>query len=132
MGAGWWNISQPAGVPGTEAATAEDRFDEAAFAADVDAALADTGDPPLQGAGPAADAACSSAGISGGSAATAEEVKFLGIFNILKKLALNTSTAKKFYKSQIDEKMMLENKTKLISEKTRLKIIEKSLLDLGL
>ena len=60
----------------------------------------------------------------GGTGKTPTTIK---LFNILKKLALNTSTAKKFYKSQIDEKIMLENKTKLISEKTRLKIIEKSL-----
>ena len=60
----------------------------------------------------------------GGTGKTPTTIK---LFNILKKLGLNTSVAKKFYKSQIDEKIMLENKTKLISEKTRLKIIEKSL-----
>ncbi len=60
----------------------------------------------------------------GGTGKTPTTIK---LFNILKKLGLNTSVAKKFYKSQIDEKIMLEKKTKLISEKTRLKIIEKSL-----
>ena len=60
----------------------------------------------------------------GGTGKTPTTIK---LFGILKNLGLNTSTAKKFYKSQIDEKIMLENKTKLISEKTRLKIIEKSL-----
>ena len=60
----------------------------------------------------------------GGTGKTPTTIK---LFNILKVLNLNIFTAKKLYKSQIDEIVILENKTKLISAKSRTKIIKKSI-----
>ncbi len=46
------------------------------------------------------------------------------VFNILQNLNLNICTAKKLYKSQFDEKKILENRTNLIIEKERKKIVQ--------
>ena len=48
------------------------------------------------------------------------------LYQILKKLNFKVSTAKKFYKSNIDENIILKNKTNFITEKNRIKIIEKA------
>ena len=60
----------------------------------------------------------------GGTGKTPTVIK---LFQILKKLNLNVFTAKKFYSSHIDEKIILSNKTDLITGKTRRDIIEKNL-----
>ena len=85
----WSNVSQPAGVPRTDDAVpayrkasepaltteeAESAFDDAKFATDIEAALADKRASPWPCPEPAAAAASSSAGISRGSAATAETI----------------------------------------------------------
>ncbi len=57
----------------------------------------------------------------GGTGKTPTTIK---LYNILKDLNLNISTAKKLYKSHLDEKIILETKTKLITAKTRKKIID--------
>ncbi len=51
----------------------------------------------------------------------------ISLFNTLKVLNLNIFTAKKLYKSQIDEKIILDNKTRLISSETRINIIKESI-----
>ena len=57
----------------------------------------------------------------GGTGKTPTTIK---LYNILKDLNLNICTAKKLYKSHLDEKIILETKTKLITAKTRKKIID--------
>ncbi len=60
----------------------------------------------------------------GGTGKTPTVIK---LYNILKKLDLKISAAKKFYKSHLDEIKILKNKTELITERNRKKIIEKSI-----
>jgi len=59
----------------------------------------------------------------GGTGKTPTTIK---LFQILKKLTDNLSTAKKFYKSQIDEQIILKKKTNLITGKNRNEIIDKA------
>ena len=40
----------------------------------------------------------------------------VAIYELLKKLSFKVSTAKKFYVSQFDENLLLENRTKFIKE----------------
>ncbi len=49
------------------------------------------------------------------------------LYEILKKLKKNISTAKKFYASQNDERILLENKTNLITGSDRNEIVKKSI-----
>ena len=51
------------------------------------------------------------------------------IFEILKKLGLKVSTAKKFYDSQYDENLILEQKTRFITSENRNKILSKGIED---
>ena len=51
----------------------------------------------------------------------------LKLYNILKILNYDVVTAKKFYLSQKDEQIILDNKTNLITAKNRKKIVEQSL-----
>jgi tetraacyldisaccharide 4'-kinase len=60
----------------------------------------------------------------GGTGKTPTTIK---MFNICKKLNLNVSTGKKFRSNQLDEEIILRNKTNLICEKTRKKILEKAI-----
>ena len=60
----------------------------------------------------------------GGTGKTPSAIK---MFNICKKLNLNTSTGKKFHSNQLDEEKILKNKTNLICEKTRKKVVEKAI-----
>jgi len=60
----------------------------------------------------------------GGTGKTPSVIK---LFEILKKIELNVVTAKKFYSSQKDEIVLLENKTNFISAKKRVEIIEKAM-----
>ena len=60
----------------------------------------------------------------GGTGKTPTTIK---IYQILKKLNLNVSTAKKLYDSQIDEKIILEEKTHLITGNSRKEILIKKL-----
>ena len=60
----------------------------------------------------------------GGTGKTPSTIK---MFNICKKLNLNTSTGKKFHSNQLDEEMILKNKTNLICEKNRKKVVEKAI-----
>ena len=60
----------------------------------------------------------------GGTGKTPSTIK---MFNICKKLNLNTSTGKKFRSNQLDEEMILKNKTNLICEKNRKKVVEKAI-----
>ena len=59
----------------------------------------------------------------GGTGKTPTVIK---IYEMLDSLNYNVATAKKFYLSQKDEQIILNNKTKLITGKTRKKIIEKA------
>jgi len=59
----------------------------------------------------------------GGTGKTPTTIK---LFQILKKLTDNLSTAKKFYKSQNDEQIILKRKTNLITGKNRNEIIDKA------
>ena len=59
----------------------------------------------------------------GGTGKTPTVIK---IYEMLNSLNYNVATAKKFYLSQKDEQIILNNKTKLITGKTRKKIIEKA------
>ncbi len=61
----------------------------------------------------------------GGTGKTPITIK---LFEILKKLKNNISTAKKSYFSQNDERIMLEKKTELISGTNRKQIIKKAIL----
>ncbi len=58
----------------------------------------------------------------GGTGKTPTTIK---LFQILKKLNFDVSTAKKIYMSQRDERIILSNKTDLIEEKSRKKILKK-------
>ena len=60
----------------------------------------------------------------GGTGKTPSTIK---MFDICKKLNLNTSTGKKIRSNQMDEEIMLKNKTNLICEKTRKKVVEKAI-----
>ena len=60
----------------------------------------------------------------GGTGKTPLTIK---IYNILKNLNFKTSTIKKFYKDQLDEQILLKNKTNLIVSSTRLKALRKSI-----
>ena len=59
----------------------------------------------------------------GGTGKTPTTIK---LFQILKKLTDNLSTAKKFYKSQNDEQIILKRKTNLITGLNRNEIINKA------
>ena len=60
----------------------------------------------------------------GGTGKTPTAIK---LYEILKSLDFNTAIGKKFYPSHIDEKNILEKKTKLIISTSRKKIIEKAI-----
>ena len=60
----------------------------------------------------------------GGTGKTPSTIKLFGIF---KKLNFRVAVAKKFYKSQLDEQILLKQKTNLILASTRKKIIEKAI-----
>ena len=60
----------------------------------------------------------------GGTGKTPTTIK---MFNICKKLNFNTTTGKKFHSNQLDEEIILKNKTNLICEKSRKKVIEKAI-----
>tara|TARA_B100000902_G_scaffold216088_1_gene205493 strand:- start:3141 stop:4082 length:942 start_codon:yes stop_codon:yes gene_type:complete len=60
----------------------------------------------------------------GGTGKTSTTIK---LYNILKDLKYNVVTGKKFYKSQIDEQILLKNKTILIQAPNRKTIIKKAL-----
>ena len=60
----------------------------------------------------------------GGTGKTTAVIK---LFEIIKRLKLNVVTAKKFYDSQKDEIILLENKTQLITANKRSEIIKKVL-----
>ena len=49
------------------------------------------------------------------------------LFNICKNIYSNVCTGKKYYSSQIDEQILLKNKTNLICERDRTKIIKKAI-----
>ena len=59
----------------------------------------------------------------GGTGKTPTVIK---LYDLFKKLNLDVSVGKKFYKDQVDEIAILKKKTKLISEKTRLEILNKA------
>ncbi len=61
----------------------------------------------------------------GGTGKTPTTIK---LYEILNKIGLNISTAKKFYKSQIDEKIILEKKSDLILGNNRKEIIHKAIV----
>lgn len=60
----------------------------------------------------------------GGTGKTPTTVK---LYSLLKKINPNICTAKKYYSSQFDEHLILNKKTKFISEKKRKMIIEKAI-----
>jgi tetraacyldisaccharide 4'-kinase len=60
----------------------------------------------------------------GGTGKTPTTIK---LYNIIKRLGFNVVTAKKFYKNEEDEQIILKEKTNLISEKTRNKIINSAI-----
>ncbi len=60
----------------------------------------------------------------GGTGKTPSTIK---VYEILKRMKFNVSTAKKFYTSQADEQALLVKKTKFITEKNRNKIISKAI-----
>ena len=60
----------------------------------------------------------------GGTGKTPTTIK---LYEILKKLNFKVSTAKKFYKSQVDENLILEKKTSFISGLSRKEIIKKAI-----
>ena len=60
----------------------------------------------------------------GGTGKTPTTIK---LYNILKKLNFNVVTAKKFYKNEKDEQIILNQKTKLISKKTRKEILKSAI-----
>ena len=60
----------------------------------------------------------------GGTGKTPSTIK---LYEIFKNLKFNVATGKKFYKSQIDEITLLKNKTSLITDSNRPKIVEKAL-----
>ena len=51
----------------------------------------------------------------------------IAIYELLKKLSFKVSTAKKFYSSQIDENLLLKNRTKFITSDNRNKILLKGI-----
>ena len=51
----------------------------------------------------------------------------VAIYELLKKLSFKVSTAKKFYASQFDENLLLENRTKFITADNRNKILLKGI-----
>ena len=57
----------------------------------------------------------------GGTGKTPTTIK---IYNIFKKLGQKTVVGKKYYRSQIDEQIILKNKTNIISKKNRNEIIQ--------
>ena len=60
----------------------------------------------------------------GGTGKTPATIK---LFNIFKSIYSNVCTGKKYYSSQIDEQILLKNKTNLICETDRTKIIKKAI-----
>ncbi len=60
----------------------------------------------------------------GGTGKTPTTIK---LYNLLKRINSNICTAKKYYPSQFDEHLILNKKTKFISEKKRKIIIEKAI-----
>ena len=60
----------------------------------------------------------------GGTGKTPTTIK---LYEILKNLKFNVSTAKKFYKSQLDENIILQKKTKFITAKSRSEIIKRAI-----
>ena len=60
----------------------------------------------------------------GGTGKTPTTIK---LYNIFKNLNYKVVSGKKYYKSQIDEQIILDKKTKLITAKTRKKIIKKAI-----
>ena len=60
----------------------------------------------------------------GGTGKTPATIK---LFNIFKNVYSNVCTGKKYYSSQIDEQILLKNKTNLICERDRTKIIKKAI-----
>ena len=60
----------------------------------------------------------------GGTGKTPATIK---LFNIFKNIYSNVCTGKKYYSSQIDEQILLKNKTNLICERDRTKIIKKAI-----
>ena len=60
----------------------------------------------------------------GGTGKTPATIK---MFNICKKLNLNVSTGKKFRSNQLDEEIILRNKTNLICEINRKKVVKKAI-----
>jgi tetraacyldisaccharide 4'-kinase len=62
----------------------------------------------------------------GGTGKTPTSIK---LYEIIKKFNPNVSTAKKFYPSQVDENIILQKNTKLISAKNRKIIIEQAIKD---
>ena len=59
----------------------------------------------------------------GGTGKTPTTIK---LYELLTKENLNVVTAKKFYNDQLDEQLLLKNKTKFISENNRVEIIKKA------
>ena len=53
----------------------------------------------------------------------------IALYNILRELKINVVTGKKTYASQIDEGIILKEKTETINKKTRKKIIEHAIND---
>ena len=62
----------------------------------------------------------------GGTGKTPITIK---LFEILKKLEMNVAVGKKTYESQLDEQILLKNKTNFITSKTRKEIIKKAIHD---
>ena len=60
----------------------------------------------------------------GGTGKTPTTIK---LYNEIKKLGINVTTAKKFYKNEKDEHLLLKEKTNFISGKTRKKIIQSAI-----
>ena len=60
----------------------------------------------------------------GGTGKTPATIK---MYNICRKLNPNISTGKKFHSNQLDEEIILKNKTNLISERSRKKVIENAI-----
>ena len=60
----------------------------------------------------------------GGTGKTPLTIK---LYNILKGLNYKVSTIKKFYRNQIDEQIILNNKTKLIVSNTRIDALKKAI-----
>tara|TARA_B100001057_G_scaffold8365_1_gene7707 strand:- start:176 stop:1126 length:951 start_codon:yes stop_codon:yes gene_type:complete len=60
----------------------------------------------------------------GGTGKTPATIK---MYNICRKLNPNISTGKKFHSNQLDEEIILKNKTNLISERSRKKVVENAI-----